>query len=69
MISKFEDIMMSTVDNAKCVTVATLTAICEVAFHTVQQTGGNEISLPESRDILEDIANEVKLQLVERANV
>jgi len=57
---------MSIHTNKKTVTIAAVTTICQVAFHVVTTAGGNEIAMPESRDVLEDIANEVKLQLAEK---
>lgn len=53
--------------NKDCVSIATIATVTQVAFHTVQATAGNEIELPEPRDILEDVSNEVKLQLLEMA--
>lgn len=57
---------MSIPTSKKTVTVATVTTICKVAFHVVTNAGGNEVAMPDSRDVLEDIANEIKLQLAEK---
>jgi hypothetical protein len=56
--------MLSNKDK-RCVSIATLTAITQVAYHVVNAVGGNEIELPDPRDVLEDVSSEIKRQLAE----